>query len=345
MKTLMQPVETEAQLETLLATPSVRDQELIRRLTGDVMILGAGGKMGPSLARRSKRAAEEAGVNRRVFAVSRFSSDRARRELAEAGVETIACDLLSSEQIKKLPACENVIFMAGRKFGSTDRSDLTWAVNTLMPAYVAQHFNGARFVVFSTGNVYPFVTAESGGSMETDAPAPYGEYAQSGLGRERIFEFFSREHGTSCLIFRLNYAVDLRYGVLVDIARKVYEGQPIDLTVGSLNAIWQGDANSYALRSLELCASPPRFLNVTGPEIISVRRTAEFYAVRFKREALFQGADSGASLLSNASVCHELLGYPEVSLGDLMEWVAHWIESGGVNLNKPTKYEVTNGRF
>ncbi len=342
---LMQLVETEEQLETMLATPSDRDEEFMRRLTGDVMVLGAGGKMGPSLARRAKRASEVAGVARRVFAVSRFSSERARQELEKAGVETISCDLLSTEQIKKLPACDNVLFMAGRKFGSTDRSDLTWAVNTLMPAYVVQHFAAARIVVFSTGNVYPFVAADSGGSITTDPPLPCGEYAQSGLGRERIFEYFSREHGTRCLIFRLNYAVDLRYGVLVDIARKVYEGQQIDLTVSSLNAIWQGDANSYALRSLELCASPPRILNVTGPEIISVQRTAEFYAARFKRETLFQGADSGAALLSNASVCHALLGYPEVSLGELMERVAHWIERGGVSLNKPTKYEVTNGRF
>jgi nucleoside-diphosphate-sugar epimerase len=338
-------LETEEQLETMLAMPSLRDQEFMRRLKGDVMILGAGGKMGPSLARRAKRAAEEAGVDRRVFAVSRFTSERARQKLAEAGVETFSCDLLSPEQIKKLPVCENVLFLAGRKFGSTDRSDLTWAVNTLMPAYVAQHFSAARFVVFSTGNVYPFVAATSGGSVETDAPAPCGEYAQSALGRERIFEFFSREHGTPCLIFRLNYAVDLRYGVLVDIARKVYEGQPIDLTVGSLNAIWQGDANSYALRSLELCASPPRILNVTGPEIISVQQTAEFYAARFKREPIFQGADSGAALLSNASVCRALLGSPEVSLAELMELVSYWIESGGVSLNRPTKYEVTTGRF
>jgi len=341
----MKPVETEEQLEALLATPSVRDQELMRRLTGDVMILGAGGKMGPSLARRAKRAAEAAGVERHVFAVSRFSSERARQELDKAGVETIACDLLSPEQIAELPLCENVLFLAGRKFGSADRSDLTWAVNTLVPAFVAQHFRAARIVVFSTGNVYPFVAADSGGSIESDTPAPYGEYAQSGLGRERIFEYFSRENGTRCLIFRLNYAVDLRYGVLVDIARKVYEGQPIDLTVANLNAIWQGDANSYALRSLELCAAPPRILNVTGPEIISVRRAAEYFAARFKHSALFQGADSGTSLLSNASACHASLGYPEISVAELMERVAHWIESGGVSLNKPTKYEVTNGRF
>jgi nucleoside-diphosphate-sugar epimerase len=341
----MKLVETVEQLEALLATPSVRDQELMRRLTGDVMILGAGGKMGPSLARRAKRAAEAAGVSKRVFAVSRFSSEHARKDLERAGIKTISCDLVSDEQVAKLPLCENVLFLAGRKFGSADRPDLTWAINTLVPAYVAQHFRAARIVAFSTGNVYPFVAANSGGSLETDAPAPFGEYAQSGLGRERIFEYYSHEHGTRCLIFRLNYAVDLRYGVLVDIARKVYEEQPIDLTVASLNTIWQGDANSYALRSLELCASPPRILNATGPEIISVRQAAEFYATRFERPPLFKGTDSGTALLSNASVCHALLGYPEVSLGELMERVAHWIKNGGVSLNKPTKYEVTDGRF
>ena len=186
----MKLVETEAQLEILLATPSERDEAVMRRLSGDVMILGAGGKMGPSLARRAKRAAEAAGAERRVIAVSRFSVARARQELEEAGVETISCDLLAREKIEMLPWCENVLFLAGRKFGSTDRSDLTWATNTLVPVHVAQHFHAARIVVFSTGNVYPFVAASSGGSVETDAPAPYGEYAQSGLGRERIFEYF-----------------------------------------------------------------------------------------------------------------------------------------------------------
>jgi len=342
---MMKLVETEAQLEVLLATPSERDEALMRRLSGDVMILGAGGKMGPSLARRAKRAAEAAGIERRVIAVSRFSAPRTRQELELAGVETISCDLLAREEIEMLPWCENVLFLAGRKFGSTDRSDLTWAINTLVPVHVAQHFHAARIVVFSTGNVYPFVAASSGGSVETDAPAPYGEYAQSGLGRERIFEYFSCEQGTQCLIFRLNYAVDLRYGVLVDIARKVQDGQPIDLTVTSLNAIWQGDANSYALRSLELCASPPRVLNVTGPEIISVRCVAEFFAARFQRTPVFQGQDTGVALLSNASSCYALLGYPEVSLDELLEGVAHWIERGGVNLDKPTRYEVTDGRF
>jgi nucleoside-diphosphate-sugar epimerase len=210
---------------------------------------------------------------------------------------------------------------------------------------VANRFRDSRIVAFSTGNVYPFVNADSIGSVETDEPQPRGEYAQSCLGRERVFEYFSREYGTRCLILRLNYAVDLRYGTLVDIARKVYDGRAVDLTVSHFNAIWQGDANSYALRCLELCESPPRFLNVTGPEVVSVREAAEFYAHRFGREAVFSGQESGAALLNNASLCRNLLGEAEVKIEALMEWVAHWVETGGRSLNLPTKFEVSDGKF
>ncbi len=338
-------VSTAAQLEELLVTPSAADVECLRRLSGDVLILGAGGKLGPSLARRIKQAADAAHSKRRVIAVSRFSSPQARAELDSAGVETICCDLLDRAQINQLPACENVWFLAGRKFGSTERTDLTWASNTYVPALVAERFHAARIVAFSTGNVYPFVSPASGGSVESDAPAPQGEYAQSCLGRERIFEYFARERGTRCLIFRLNYAVDLRYGVLVDIARKVYAGQPVNLSVAAFNVIWQGDANSYALRSIELCEAPPRLLNVTGPETLSTRQAAEFFAQRFQRAASYQGEPSALALLNNAALCHSLLGYPSVAALTLMEMVAHWIEAGGASLNKPTKFEVTDGKF
>lgn len=338
-------IETELQLEELLATPNANDIEAMRRLSGDIMILGAGGKMGPSLARRCKRAADLAGVQRRVLAVSRFSSTQARLELENSGIATIACDLLNRDDVDRLPDCANVLYLAGRKFGSTDRVDLTWASNAIVPAYVAQRYRTSRIVVFSTGNVYPFVSAASGGSVETDALAPRGEYANSCLGRERVFEYFSHEFGTKCLLFRLNYAVDLRYGVLVDIARKVYAQEPVDLTVAHFNVIWQGDANSYALRSLELCAAPPRALNVTGPEICSVRETAEFFATRFARNAVFQGEETGVALLNNAGLCQQLLGAPEVALSELREMVAHWIEVGGASLDKPTKFEVTDGKF
>jgi nucleoside-diphosphate-sugar epimerase len=338
-------IETEEQLEDALSSPSAGDIEAMRRLSGDVIILGAGGKMGPSLVRRIRRATEAAGVTRRVITVSRFSSPVARDGLESAGAEAIPCDLLDRDQIAGLPDCENVFFLAGRKFGSTERTDLTWAINSFAPGIVAERYRDSRIVIFSTGNVYPFVKATSGGSVEGDAPMPQGEYAQSCLGRERIFEYFSHQHGTRSLIFRLNYAVDLRYGVLLDIARKVYEGRPVDLSVACFNVIWQGDANSYALRSLELCDAPPRVLNVTGPETVSVRRAAEFYAQRFGREAVFRGEETGTALLNNASLCHSLLGYPSVSLGTLTEWVARWIEAGGASLGKPTKFEVTDGKF
>jgi nucleoside-diphosphate-sugar epimerase len=341
----MSLIENERQLEEKLSAPNALDVEMARRLPGDVIVLGAGGKMGPSLAKLARRASDAAGTNRRVFAVSRFSNRQSRDELEAAGVEAISCDLLDRDEVAKLPDCENVLFLAGRKFGSSDRSDMTWAMNTVVPANAALRYGDSRMVVFSTGNVYQFVNADSGGSVETDEPQPRGEYAQSCLGRERVFEYFSRERGTRCLIFRLNYAVDLRYGTPVDIARKVYDGLPIDLGVGHFNAIWQGDANSYALRSLELCESPPRFLNVTGPEIIATSEAAEFFARRFGREAVFSGKDSGMALLNNASLCRRLLGEASVKLEELLEWVARWVEIGGRSLNQPTKFEVSDGKF
>ncbi len=338
-------IETEEQLEEKLSDPNASDVDLMSRLSGDVIVLGAGGKMGPSLARRCKRAADAAGVKNRVIAVSRFSSAEARKELEAAGVETIACDLLNRDEVDRLPDCENVLYLAGRKFGSTNRTDLTWANNAILPAYAAHRYRASRIVAFSTGNVYPFVSAASGGAVETDKLDPRGEYAQSCLARERVFEYFSLEFATPVLLLRLNYAVDLRYGVLVDIGRKVYEGKPVDLTVSHFNVIWQGDANSYALRSLKLCQSPPRALNVTGGEIVSVLQAADFFARRFQRQAVFTGRDSGVALLSNSALCRQLLGEPETKLEELMELVAHWIETGGRSLNKPTKFEVVDGKF
>jgi nucleoside-diphosphate-sugar epimerase len=338
-------IETEAQLEDFLSAPSADDIALMRRHSGDFIILGAGGKMGPSLARRIKRAAAAANVDRRVIAVSRFSDQPGRAELQNAGVETIPCDLLDRRQVAALPDCENVYFLAGRKFGSTERTDLTWAINCHLPGLAAERYRSSHIVVFSTGNVYPFIKVSSGGSIESDAPMPQGEYAQSCLGRERIFEYFAQEYGTHCLIFRLNYAVDLRYGVLVDIARRVYLGQPVDLSVPAFNVVWQGDANSYAMRSIELCDAPPRVLNVTGPETISTRRAADFFGRRFRRDVLFRGEESATALLNNATLCHSLLGYPSVAALTLMEMVAHWVEAGGEDLGKPTKFEVTDGKY
>jgi nucleoside-diphosphate-sugar epimerase len=325
-------------LERELSRPTEADIAFMRRLDGDILILGASGKMGPSLARLCRNAADASGKPRRILAVS-------RNVAAEAGIETIACDLLQREQVAPLPECPNVLYLAGRKFGSSGSPELTWAMNAVVPAIVAEKFWRSRMVVFSTGNVYPFRPASGGGSVETDLPAPVGEYAQSCLGRERVFEYFSRQRELRCLFFRLNYAVDLRYGVLVDIARKVYGGTPVELGVPAFNVIWQRDANSYALRSLELTVSPPRILNVTGAEKLSVRRTANWFARRFERPCHFEGTEGPAALLSDASACRELLGPPEVTAEQLMEMVASWVEGGGASLDKPTHFEVSDGRF
>jgi nucleoside-diphosphate-sugar epimerase len=332
-------------LERRLSEPSESDREFMRNLRGDIVILGAGGKMGPSLAKLAKRAAIEAGVQKRIFAVSRFASDSARHELEAEEITVIARDLLNPADAQQLPECENVLYLAGRKFGSADRPDLTWAMNAIAPALAAYHYRQSRIVVFSTGNVYGLRDVASGGSRESDTVAPLGEYAQSCLARERIFEYHSIEYGTKCLLFRLNYAVDLRYGVLVDVARRVDSGQPVDLTVPAFNAIWQRDANSYALRALGLCTSPPRTLNVTGAETIRVRDAAEFFGAQFDKTCQFQGNEGSRALLSDASRCHELLGPPSVSVGTLQEWVADWVRSGGKNLNKETHFEVVDGSY
>ena len=343
--TLPERIASEPELEDLLAQPSAEDIASVARLEPDIMILGAGGKMGPSLARRVQRAAERAGNGSRVLAVSRFSSREARTELESQGVPTLACDFLSAPAITGLPRFPNVLYLAGRKFGTTDRTDITWATNTVVPARVAEHFADSRMVVFSTGNVYPLVPATGPAPTEADPPAPVGEYAQSCLGRERVVEYVSREDGLRALMFRLNYAVDLRYGTLVDIARKVFADEPVDLTIGYFNAIWQGDANSYALRSLELCESPPAVLNVTGSERISTRECAEWFGRFFGKAPRFVNEEGRLALLSDATRCRTLLGEPHVPLPVLRQWVAHWVRDGGSTLNKPTHFEVSDGRF
>ncbi|MGH8637499.1 MAG: NAD-dependent epimerase/dehydratase family protein [Burkholderiales bacterium] len=342
---LPERIDTESELEDILADPSDADIECVAALDGDILVLGASGKMGPSLARRIQRALRRAGSARRVLAASRFSSADVRAGLEANGIQTLACDLLDPAGIAALPRTPNVLFLAGRKFGTLDRTDLTWITNTVVPARVAEHYHDSRMVVFSTGNVYPLVPSEGPGSKEDDVPAPVGEYAQSCLGRERVMEFVAHEQGLRALIYRLNYAVDLRYGTLVDIARKVFEGEPIDLTMGFFNAIWQGDANSYALRSLELCASPPEVLNVTGPERISVREMAQWFGVEFGKTPTFTNQEGPVALLSDSSRCRARLGEPNVPLQVLTQWVAHWIRRGGSLLNKPTHFEVTDGRF
>jgi nucleoside-diphosphate-sugar epimerase len=331
-------IENLAALEESLSRPSAADIACMRRLEGDILILGASGKMGPSLARLCRRADEAAGQTRRIIAVS-------RHVISEPGVEAVSCDLLERNAVSALPDCPNILYLAGRKFGSSGSPELTWAMNVLVPSIVAERFRASRIMVFSTGNVYPLRGIDDRGSRESDLPSPVGEYAQSCLGRERVFEYYSSRHGLRCLFFRLNYAVDLRYGVLVDIAGKVYAGEPVDLTVPAFNVIWQRDANSYALRSLEHCATPPRILNITGRETLTVREAAEFFAARFKRPCRYRGIPGPVALLSDASESHHLLGPPEVSTETLMEMVAAWVEAGGESLNKPTHFEVADGRF
>ncbi len=337
-------VANEDELEELLARPSPADVAFARTLEGDVIVLGAGGKMGPSLARRVARALEAAGAKRRVVAVARFSEPGLAKSLEGSGIETIACDLADPLAVARLPRIPNVLFLAGRKFGSSERPDATWVQNVVVPSIVAPHFAESRIVVFSTGNVYPLSRPDGPGSTERDTLGPVGEYAQTCLGRERVFEAAARERGTRSLLFRLFYAVDLRYGTLVDVARRVFAGEPVDLRAARVNAIWQGDANSYAFRGLSLCASPPVPLVVTGPQSVSVRDAAEGFAQRFGHSVRFTG-EPGPALLGDPSRCVSLLGNPEVPLERLVDWVAGWVERSGRSLGKPTHFEATDGRF
>jgi nucleoside-diphosphate-sugar epimerase len=333
---------TEQELDDLLSTPRAETVAALEACPGDIVVLGAGGKMGPTLARMAARARRDA---RRVIAVSRWSSAGAERALNDAGVETIRCDLLDPEAVERLPDAPNVIFMAGQKFGTTDAPAMTWAMNTVVPANCARRYRSSRIVAFSTGNVYPLTPVERGGSREDDAPAPVGEYAASCLGRERIFELYAARYDTRVAIFRLNYAIALRYGVLVDVALRVHRGEPVPVDMGYVNVIWQGDANRIALECLPLASAPPFVVNVTGAETLSVRSLAEWFGERFGRSVRFAGSERPDALLSNASRMQRTFAAPEVSLGQMREWVARWIEQGGALLGKPTKFEARDGSF
>ena len=333
------------ELDEFMTTPPEPLIEMMRRIPGDFLILGAGGKMGISLAVMAKRASEQAGVAKRNIAVSRFSNTKAQEVLIRAGVETISCDLMNESEILKLPDVENVVYMVGTKFGSTGKEAQTWAINTFLPGVVAQRFKGARIALFSTGNVYPLIPVTSGGCKETDSVGPIGEYAQSALGRERIIEHFSQVLQIPATIIRLNYAIDLRYGVLLDVAQKVYSRKAISLSMGYVNIIWQGDANSIVLRSFEFTEIPPLVLNVTGPAIVSIRTLAERFGAIFAMEPVFEGTESGTALLSDASVSEQLFGQPSVTLEDMINWVSHWVMNDLPTLSKPTHFETRNGKF
>src|SRR5262245_47713150 len=307
-------VESNDQLEDLLSTPTPGVIDTLRRLDGDILILGVGGKMGPTLARMAVRASHEAGTNRRVIGVARFSNSKLSTWLETHGVETIACDLLDPQQLARLPDAPNIVAMAALKFGSSGRPSDTWAVNCWMSGNIGQRFAGSRIAAFSTGNVYPLTSPSQGGSVETDSLGPIGEYAASCVGRERLYDHFSRAAGTRVSVLRLNYACELRYGVLVDLARQILAGEPIDMTMGTVNVIWQGDANAMTLQSLAHAASPPFVVNIAGPEMLSVRRVCEQLGQLLGKSPRFTGREGADALLSNGQLGHRLFGSPRISI-------------------------------
>ncbi len=334
-----------AALEDLLSEPTAATVKAMAALEGDIVILGVGGKMGPTLARMAKKASDLAGVSRRVIGVARFSAGGLEEQLQSWGVETCRCDLLDRAAYSRLPDAANVVYMAGMKFGATGQESLTWAMNAFLPGLVSERYRDSRMAVFSTGNIYGFSSVSIAGSVEGDPLRPVGEYAQSCLGRERIFEHFSRTQQTKMTILRLYYATEMRYGVLVDVARMVFSGQPVPLSTGYLNAIWQADANAQSLQSLAHASTPPLVLNIAGPELLSVRRIAEDFAERWKTPVHFEGLETGDALLCNAQKACQLFGYPTVPVGQMMTWIADWVERGGANLAKPTHFENRDGKF
>ncbi len=336
---------TEEELDRRLAEPTPAVLEALRPLAGDLVLLGAAGKMGPTLARMARRAFDLLGRRDRVLAVSRFSSPDAEGALRVAHIETVRCDLADHRAVAALPHAPLVVFMAGQKFGTTDAPGTTWMMNTVVPAYVAERYAGARMVAFSTGNVYPLTPAASGGANEACPPAPVGEYAASCLGRERVLEYASRRDGTQMAIVRLNYAVELRYGVLVDIVRAVLRNDPVDARMGYVNVIWQGDANARALQCFAHVASPPFVINVTGGEALSVRDLAEHAGRLLGRTPRIEGEEAPDALLSDARRSIELFGPPSVSVGQMMAWIADWLQRGGRVLEKPTHFQERRGAF
>ena len=333
------------ELDDLLSEPTESVIRALASLDGDVLILGVGGKMGPTLARMTRRAFDAAGISRRVIGVSRFSSGTLISRLQSWGVETISCDLMDRHALARLPDAANVVFMAGMKFGSTGQESLTWAMNSFLPGMVSERFPASRIAAFSTGNIYGLSPVSGGGSVETDPPEPAGEYAMSCLGRERMFEHFSRANGTRMSILRLNYSTELRYGVLVDIAQRVYAGQAVPLSMGYLNAIWQGDACAMSLQSLASASAPPFVINIAGPELLGVRRVAEQFGERLHKPVRFEGRESDDALLSNGGRAHSLWGRPRVDAGQMIAWIADWVARGGESLAKPTHFEERSGRF
>jgi nucleoside-diphosphate-sugar epimerase len=333
------------EIDAALSEPTAGVVDTFRRLEGDLLVLGAAGKMGPTLAGMARRASLAAGIARRIIGVARFSEPAGQRALQAQGVETIPCDLLDETAVARLPDAANVIFMAGRKFGSTGEEPRTWAVNTHLPSVVCRRFPRSRIVVFSTGNVYGLTPVDAGGARETTPPRPVGEYAMSCLGRERLFDYFSRARDIPMAFLRLNYAAELRYGVLVDLAQAVFRGETIDLAMGHFNTLWQGDANAMALQTLGHVACPPFVVNLAGPELLSVRQVCEKFARLLARDVRFRGTESPTALLSNGQLGRRLFGPPRVGADQLISWIADWVKRGKPTLDKPTHFGCRDGAF
>lgn len=338
-------IPTENDLDDILTRPSRALVEHMAAVSSPLLVLGAGGKMGPSLAVLAKRAAADAGHPLEVIAVSRFSDERARAWLEKRQVKTISFDLLNARDLSNLPDSANVLYLVGLKFGTAQDPATTWAINSLVPARVAERYASARMVALSTGNVYPLTEVAQAGALEHSPLTPIGEYANSAVARERVFEYYSKSNGTPVALMRLFYAVELRYGVLVDLARKVHSGEPIELANGFFNCIWQADANEMILRVLSLAATPPSVWNLCRPEIFSVRKTAEHLGALLGRPPQFIATESTTALLGNSSRLCQTLGAPAVSLETMLGWIAAWVRQGGRNLGRPTHFEVRDGKY
>lgn len=342
---LPQCISSTDELEKIITEPDETVVSFMRHMKGDIMILGIGGKIGSDLGIMALKAVQQAKTGAKVYGVSRFSDENKRQRLETYGIHTIPCDLSDPDAVHALQPVEQIIFMAGKKFGASIHKEKTWAMNTIVPAYVASHFKESRIVVFSTGCVYNFTPIVRGGSLEEDQLQPLGEYANSAVGRERVFGYYSQKNGTNMTLLRLNYANDLRYGVLREIGEKVRAEKPIDLTMGHVNIIWQGDVVRMALLSLGICSSPPFCVNITGPETVSVRYIAQMFGKEFAVEPLFVGQEESTALLSNASKAASLFGYPKVPLLTMIKWVAHWLKIGGPSLDAPTYFEKRDGNY
>jgi len=333
------------QLDEIMCTPTKDLINDIAKISGDIMVLGAGGKMGPTLCKLAYNAIKAANINKDVYAVSRFSNKFHADDLSSYGIKVIRADLLKEEDLQALPNIKNIIYMIGRKFGTSDDQSLTWAMNAYLPGRVAERFKDSNIVVFSTGNVYPFVSVKTGGCKEDNHLDPVGIYAQSCLGRENVFRYFSNKYKTPILIYRLNYAIDLRYGVLLEIAKSVFNKTPLNITSSYANVIWQGDANEIALRSLLHCKYPPEVLNVTGKDIINIKETALKFGNIFNIVPIFTGKENDMCLLSDSSKSASLMGKNKTSLDYMIKLIANWVTNDGETIDKPTHFQERQGKF